>query len=381
MINVVICQYRLLHYRIDLFDLLRQACLDRGIVLNLVHGQASKSERKKKDEGTIAWATRVKNVFFTIFSKDIVWQPLPKALRSAALIVVMQENRILSNYPLLISRLWSRRKIAYWGHGVNFQSHSPGGLREKWKVFLLKKVDWWFAYTEATSQILLARGYPADQITVLNNAISNDQFMADLNSVSDLALKNIRDDLGLAGGSPVGLFCGSLYADKRIAFLLKSADLVRHAIPDFSLVIVGDGPGAGEIRAAMAERPWLKWVGVRKGAEKAAYFRLASIVFNPGAVGLHVLDSFCSGVPMLTTSDAKHGPEIAYLEDGVNGVVVRGGPEAYAAASIGLLQNPARYALLKQGALLAARRYTLDNMVARFADGLAACVAAGRSSR
>ena len=39
---------------------------------------------------------------------------------------------------------------------------------------------------------------------------------------------------------------------------------------------------------------------MKKGREKAAWFKLASVVLNPGLVGLHILDSFWAGVPMVT---------------------------------------------------------------------------------
>ena len=378
--KVVICQHRLLHYRMELFKRLREACARRGIDLHLVHGQASRRESAKKDEGSLPWARKVVNRFWELGKRDLVWQPFPAELRDADLVVVMQESRILSNYPLLFGQPWSRRKIAYWGHGVNFQSDAPAGLREKWKRMLLNKVDWWFAYTEMTADIVRQAGYPQERITNLDNAIDNEAFARDLASVTTTQLQAIRGDIGLPEGSPVGLFCGSLYVDKRLGYMLDAADIIRKAIPDFHLVVIGDGPNAFEIREALAARPWLHWVGVRKGVDKAAYFRLAKLVFNPGAVGLHVLDSFCAGVPMATTSEARHGPEVAYLQDGHNGLVVSGSAEAYAAAVIGLLSNPATYERVRAQALEDARRYTLEHMIDRFAEGIELCLATPKKS-
>jgi glycosyltransferase involved in cell wall biosynthesis len=373
--KVVICQHRLLHYRVGLFEKLRPACAVRGIDLHLVHGQASRRESFKKDEGSLPWAHKVQNRFWEMGARDLVWQPFPADLRDADLVVVMQENRILSNYPLLLGRLWSPRRVAYWGHGVNFQSDAPGGLREKWKQMMLTRVDWWFAYTEMTSEIVRRAGYPQERITCLDNAIDNEAFERDLAGVTDAQLQAMRLEIDAPEGAPVGLFCGSLYPDKRLDYMIEAADRIHAALPAFRLVVIGDGPSAGEIRVAMETRPWLKWLGVRKGLEKAAWFRLADGVVNPGAVGLHVLDSFCSGTPMMTTAEARHGPEIAYLQDGVNGLVVHGGADRYAEAVIALLNDRAKLDSIKQAALRDARHYTLDNMVGRFADGIARCVA------
>jgi glycosyltransferase involved in cell wall biosynthesis len=353
---------------------MRTACAARNIDLHLVHGQASQRELAKSDEGDLTWAHKVLNRFWEIGGRDIVWQPFPEALKDAELVVVMQENRILSNYPLQFSRLWSRRKVAYWGHGKNFQSDAPTGLREKWKDFLLSRVDWWFAYTATTVAILEHAGYPQSRITCLDNAIDNEGFLLDLASISDDVLSRLRQGIGAGDKSRIGLFCGSLYADKRLDYMVAAADQIHAALPDFRLVVIGDGPSAGELHAAAQTRPWMRCVGVRKGVEKAAYFRIADVVFNPGAVGLHVLDAFCAGVPMATTLEARHGPEFAYLKDGQNGIVTSGGADIYARRIIGLLSDSAEYRRLCAGAEESAKHYTLENMVNRFAEGIEQCL-------
>ncbi len=376
--KVVILQHRLLHYRTKLFEQLREACSNRGIELELVHGQASRREQVKNDEGSLAWAYRVFNRFMEISERDIVWQPYPAELNDADLVVLMQESRILSNYPLLLSRLWSHRKVAYWGHGKNFQSDAPSGLREQWKNLLLRRVDWWFAYTQTTVDILKVAGYAQDQITCLDNAIDNQGFIQDLASVTEETLTDLRKEICAGPNSKIGLFCGSLYGDKKLEFMVAAADQIHAAMPNFRLVVIGDGPSAGQMREFANSRPWLTMVGVRKGAEKAAYFKLAEVVFNPGAVGLHVLDAFCAGIPMATTVDARHGPEFAYLEDGVNGIATTGNAQNYADRIIRLMDDKQEYERLCAGAVKGAKRYTLQNMVDSFTDGIEKCLASPR---
>lgn len=113
--RVVIFQYRLLHYRVALFEKLREVCRKEDIDLQVIYGQPSKQEAKKKDEGYLSWAIQVKNIFWNVAGKDLVWQPFPKNMRDVALIIVMQESRILSTYPLLFKRSYTHLKIAFWG--------------------------------------------------------------------------------------------------------------------------------------------------------------------------------------------------------------------------------------------------------------------------
>lgn len=372
--KVVILQHRLLHYRKGFFDQLHKLCATKGILLCLVHGQPTVREEKKQDVGKLPWADVVVNYYISVGNRDVLWQPFPIRHRDADLVVMMQENRLVSNYPWLFLRGCHKPKVAYWGHGRNFQTCRPNGLFEKWKQFLVNRVDWWFAYTNMTRDILLADGFPGKRITVLNNAIDNEEFVTDLDSISVTRLTELRNAFGFQQNARVGLFCGSLYPDKLLDFMLEAADRIQAVLPDFHLLVIGDGPSAVEIREAAKVRPWLHWVGARKGVEKAAYFRLAQVIFNPGAVGLHVLDSFFAGVPMVTTADAKHGPERAYLADGENGLVVWGDVNDYADAIIRLFENHALYVQLKKGALAAAQCYTLRNMVSRFAEGIERCL-------
>lgn len=371
--TVSILQHRLLHYRTGLFDRLRQACDEAGLSLSLVHGQASPTEALRADTGTLPWATVVHNHFWRVGGKDLVWQPLPPAARSADLLVLMQENRLLSNYPVLFGPRRAGQRIAFWGHGRNFQSAAPTGLRERWKQWVANRVDWWFGYTELTRQILEQGGFSADRITVLNNAVDNRQFEADLAAVATAEVETLRRSIGAGPGVHVGLYCGSLYPDKRLDLLLQAGDRLAARTGGFRLVVIGDGPS----RPLLTDQPrdWLTWVGVRRGREKAGWFRAADSYLSPGAVGLHVLEAFIAGLPMVTTATARHGPEIAFLEHGVNGLVTDATVDAYAGAVAALMDDPAQVERLRAAAGLSARTYTLEHMVENFVAGLLACLA------
>lgn len=335
-----------------------------------MHGRATRRELAKKDEGAIAWARRVDNKCWEIGERDIIWQPIPADLRDADLFVVMQESRILSNYSLLFSRFLGKAKVAYWGHGKNFQSNAPSGLRERWKNLLLRQVDWWFAYTEMTKDILVESGFPEERITNLNNAIDTSGFKRDLASIDELRIQQIRDELNVAEGQPLALFCGSLYPDKKLDLLVESCDYIRGKVPDFAVVIIGDGPSMPFLKEAQQTRPWLNLVGVKKGLEKAAYFRCCDVMLNPGLVGLHIVDAFCAGLVMVTTNEARHSPEVAYLKNGINGFSTDDSPSAYGDAVVRLLTDSSTLNRMKSAAFSDSDFYSLENMVKNFSGGV-----------
>jgi glycosyltransferase involved in cell wall biosynthesis len=376
--KVVLAQTRLVHYRVDLFETMRVLADRQGIDFHLLHGQPSDRERRKRDEGRIDWAHRVANRYWPVGATDVLWQPIPRPLRRPDLFIVDHGNRILSNYPLLMRRSLGGPLVAFWGHGANLQSQAPNGLRERWKRWLINRVDYWFAYTQKSFDILQSAGFDTDRITVLNNSIDTSQFRAECAAVTPADVAAVRTALGIPAGARVGLFCGSLYLEKRLDLMVAAADIVRARIPEFHLVVVGNGPAEDYLVDACRTRPWLHMVGVKFGSEKAAHFRAGDVMFNPGALGLHILDAFCAGIPIVSTHKALHGPEISYLEHGVNGLLTEDTPERYAQAVLDIVENRAFAAELARNGLHASGVYTLPAMAERFVAGICRCLALGQ---
>lgn len=373
--TVVLFQYRMFHYRREFVDRLRDKLLAAGVKLELVYGQAFGDERLKKDEADVSWGHKVRNFYFPIKEKkDLCWQPLPAAVKHPDLVIVMQENRLLSNYHWILQSKLGRTRVAFWGHGRDFQSRAKGGWRERWKAAMIGAVDWWFAYTAMTVGVLAEAGFPTDRTTLLNNSIDTEGFRYDAKSVPAARLDELRLALDIDAGAPVGLFCGSLYPDKKPEFMIAVADLIHRRCPQFRFIVIGDGQSAAIMRDAASARPWMHCVGAKHGVDKAALFKLASFVINPGSVGLHVLDAFALSLPMLTTRTALHGPEIAYLEHGKTGFIVEENVQVFADHALELIQNPASAALIRANCHEASLEYTVEKMAARFADGIVRCL-------
>jgi glycosyltransferase involved in cell wall biosynthesis len=184
----------------------------------------------------------------------------------------------------------------------------------------------------------------------------------------------LREALGFGAG-PVGVYVGSLYADKRLDFLFAVAEAIRRDVPDFHLLLIGEGTERDKVQAWCGEHPWACWVGARTGREKAAYVSLAQVMLNPGLVGLGILDAFVCGVPMLTTDCGVHSPEIAYLKNGVNGVITVNDLDAYVDASLHLLRDTQALDAMRVECIVSAKEYTVENMARRFADGVAHALA------
>lgn len=367
--RVVICQRRLTHYRVPFFEQLRSALANRQIDLQLVVGQPAPDEADKRDSGDLAWATTVVNRYWVISGIRVCWQPFPRHLKEADLVVVTQENSLLSNYPLLLRTGARPRRVALWGHGANFQARGRKRNRERLRTWATRRAHWWFAYTEASVGAIAATGFPRERTTNVENAIDTTALKAELENVTKQDSEQLRLQLRVNAGS-TGLFLGSLYADRRLDLLLDAARQLHATDPKFRLVIVGDGPGARYIKEACIANPWCIWVGALSGADKARHLAVADVMLHPGALGLGVLDSFCSGKPLIVTDCAGHGPEIAYLRQGENAHITGCSIAEFANGVRRVLTDTAYRNRLIAGGLESARHYTIENMTQNFCGGI-----------
>lgn len=283
------------------------------------------------------------------------------------MVIVTQENALLANHLLILQP--RRFKLAFWGHGANLQSNHPNGFKERFKRWTTNRVDWWFAYTSMSANLVKAAGFPDRRITVLNNSVDTSELLRQRQSVTPEETQALRESLGFGVG-PVGVFVGSLYAHKRLDFLLVAAEAIRNEVPNFHLLIVGEGPEREKVQEWCAAHPWARWVGARFGREKAVYVSVAQVMLNPGLVGLGILDAFVYGVPMLTTDCEIHSPEIAYLEPGINGMMTANDQTAFVGACVSLLRNTQTLNALRVGCAASAKEYTVENMARRFAEGI-----------
>lgn len=376
--RVVVVQRRLTHYRVVFFESLRQQLATRGLELVLAYGTGTEEELRKNDRAEIAWAQKLPTRYY--LGGRICYQPLKRACDDAAMLIVTQENKLVCN-------LWHQfasvpYKVALWGHGANLQGN-PTSFRERFKRIVARRADWWFAYTDVSLPLIERTGFPKDRITVLNNSVDTAEMAAMRQNVTPGALKQLKGEFGIQG-QHVGIFVGSLYSEKRIDFMLETAAAIHARFPGFEFLVVGSGPQQTLIENFCQQNNWTKYLGVRKGQAKVDAMALATVMINPGLVGLGILDSFVCGVPMFTTDCGLHSPEIAYLENGVNGLMTANTLDAYASAVVALLSNETEIATLKSGCEASTKKYTVEDMARNFADGVMSCLAApiyrGRST-
>jgi len=367
--QVIFIQRVLPHYRLPFFDKLYGTLFNQNINMKLVYGQEYPGTVPKTFPIEEPWAHKIRNRYFNISNIELVWQPCLRHFKNADIIVVEQANRLFANYFLLSGLTARNAKIAYWGHGKNLQTANASGLKETFKSFLINKADWWFAYTGLSADIVKKRKFPEDRITVINNTIDTSSLSSAIDGVTDNKMRDMQKELGIESEN-ICVFCGSMYSDKRLDFLVESCRLLRQLVPDFHMIFMGDGPLQQFVSDFCANYPWMHYVGPKFGNESAPYLKIAKAMLMPGLVGLVIIDSFVAGIPLFTTDIPLHSPEIYYLENNENGIMTENNAKVYAQAIAYYLKSPEKQDLLKKGCAKSAKLYTIDNMVNNFASGI-----------
>jgi L-malate glycosyltransferase len=359
-------------YRVPFYRGLKEYLAQRNVELQLIYGPSNGNGPVDEMQNALPWAECVNHRSATIGGIEVCWQPYGPYIRDADLVIVEQANRLLLNYWLIAKRRFSRQKIAFWGHGRDLQTR-PGTIRNAWKKLFIKHVDWWFAYTEHVKDELVRCTFPPERITSVQNAIDTAALLRAKSEISQQQLKKVKQHLGLGVG-PIGIYCGRIYKEKRIEFLLESCRKVREQIPSFKLIVIGSGEEKAKVISAARNYHWLHYVGPKYGDERVPYFLVSDVFLMPGLVGLAVLDSFALEVPMITTKFRFHSPEVSYLRNNENGFVTEDSIDDYVASICGLLNDSDRLARVKRECRNAASVYTMQTMVENFGKGIVGCL-------
>ncbi len=366
--RILIVQRRMTHYRVAFFESLRQQLADKGLELVLAHGEGTDEEKLKNDGAELAWAQLLPTRY--LFGERICYQPLKSMCDGVAMIILTQENKLVCN-------LWHQfgpvpYKVALWGHGANLQGNSAS-IREKFKRQVSRQADWWFGYTEHTRPLIAQTGFPESRITVLNNAVDTTEMRRQFEAIDPATLTRWRSTQGLGVG-PTGIFLGSFYKEKRIDFLLAAAKAIHSQVADFKLLLVGSGPQKAMVEAFCNVHPWAHFAGMLKGQEKVLALASATVMLNPGLVGLGVLDSFACEVPIVTTDCGLHSPEITYLQSGRNGLITENSLNGYVQECVALISDPMKLLALRNNCRDSANEYTIENMARNFVNGVERCL-------
>ena len=168
------------------------------------------------------------------------------------------------------------------------------------------------------------------------------------------------------------LFIGRLVPSKRLDLLFQYYQELKKKLPNMRLIIIGDGPGNPLVREKSCGNENILWRGaVVDEAKIAQDMKRAHLVFHPGASGLTIVHAFCYGKPYVTLRDCKlHGPELSYLVDSSNGLLLKGDLRNDVLRITDLLKDENAYNRMCHNAFAKAQELSIDNWCSKIKDAL-----------
>ncbi len=203
----------------------------------------------------------------------------------------------------------------------------------------IRFADMLIAASEETRQFEIRyTGAPPDKVITINNAVPVERFVGN----EELG-KALRAELNIEPHSPLVGIVARLMPQKDHATFLKSAALIKQAIPEARFLIVGEGP----LRSELVEQ--VNSLGLNNAVIFAGLRKDIPAVM--AAIDLLMFSSRWEGLPVaLLEGMASAKPAVATAVDGIPGVIIegttgllapRGDAEGLAHAASKILRDPA----------------------------------------
>lgn len=256
--------------------------------------------------------------------------------------------------------------VVHTPHGHAFHDYlNPVGSEA------LKWVERWLAHwadrivcvseAERQDHLRFRIGLP-EKFEVIHSCVDIERFRG-----TRIASGSTRRHLGLPPDGPLVGCVARLVPVKGVHYLLEAVPSIRAAVPQATVVFVGDGPLRPELErraAALGLDGAVAFLGLRR--DVAEIVALCDIVVLPSlneGMGKAAAEAFAAGRPVI-------GSRVSGIQDvivdGVTGLLVPpADPEALAHAIVRCLTNPALTDAMGQRARDEVERYGIKPMIAK----------------
>lgn len=245
---------------------------------------------------------------------------------------------------------------AFWEDAaVDHGTSKEWGLRYRFtrslETYAFKHADAITTICEGLRQDIVARGIPANKVTVIPNAVDIEKFSFGANPDAQL-----KATLGLTDARVLG-FLGSFYAYEGLDLLIQALPRLLARAPDVRLLLVGGGPQEASLKQqaqALGVTDKVIFTGRVPHDQVNRYYDLVDVLVYPRhsmrltelVTPLKPLEAMAQG-RVFVASDVGGHKELVI--DGETGVLFKAGdPQALADKVLDLLNAPERWPLLKQ---------------------------------
>lgn len=261
----------------------------------------------------------------------------------------------LTTWLLLLTKFLHQREIILWGQGISVKRYLEEDLNPDWKLKLMIALsDGLWLYTEKEAKQWKAI-FPNKKIVALNNTQEC--------KIPKMTNKEDIQNLKLKYGIPqerVLIFSARFENPYRRTDLL--IEVLKHLDKDkFGFIIIGDGSLKPDFSSFSNVYDYGRLYDENV---KSDLFSIADIYFQPGWVGLSIVEAMAYSLPIFTferSNEIKQCVEYYYVQNNVNGMIFK-----TLHACINEIENASDNKLQELGNnsfLLYSNKLTIENMV------------------
>ena len=307
------------HYREEFFSLLGKTLREKGIAGEPVEQEIYTYERAKDvksasfNMGHIACKHIPSKL---IKGKLLLYNPLSLLAKDNRVLVLMLHFAHVGTWLLLLTKWLHHRKIILWGQGISVRRYLKEEKKPDWKLkAMIALADGVWLYMDKERE-QWQKLFPDKPMAALHNTLTGVDEMAAYRSDTDVdALRKkykVTQDF-------VFIFCARFTADRRVDLLLET--IRRLDARKYGFVIIGAGASKPDFSAFANV---YDFGAVYDTSVKRELFALADAYFQPGWVGLSIVEAMAYGKPIFTferSADTLQCVEYSYIRHGVNGMI------------------------------------------------------------
>lgn len=354
--RIAILQPEIPHFRTDFFKGLSDRFEQKLFVYNSLEKSASNGFNIS--DSHVEYLPNIQKGAF------LWYNPFHLLNTKAEVLILMLHFGHLATWILLLTKFIHRRKIILWGQGISVKRY----LKEEQKPDLKLRLQmsladgiWVYMEKEANQWKKL---FPQKPIVALNNTISGIENIINShkNSLADQCLKvRLHAKFGIQQKRIV-LYCAR-FTNKYRRYDILMDVISQCKKEDVAFAIIGDGPLKPDFKQF---RNVYDFGAVYNQNLKQEIFEMADLYFQPGWVGLSIVEAMAYGLPVFTferSENTKQCVEYSYIANGVNGLLFRETEKCIDA--INNMSDEEIKALSTSTFDFASRNLTMENMVSR----------------
>ena len=308
--NIAVLQPQIPHYRTGFFEALKMRIYNLDIY-------TYNSIREFKQQGFHIDDTNLHKMSSIHYKGILLYNPCPLLHKKYDTLVLMWHFAHITTWLLLLTKFIHRKKIILWGQGISVkrylkEENSPNILLK----LMLSLADGAWVYMEKEAK-QWQNVFPEKKIIALNNTLSGTNEMLKykaFDNKDELKRKyNIKEKYIL-------IFCARFTNPyRRVDLLIKAIENLNNK--QFGFVIIG----SGIYKPNFSNYSNVYDFGAQYDIKvKQELFSLADLYFQPGWVGLSIIEAMAYGKPVYTFVRSKKTlqcVEYSYIEDGINGMI------------------------------------------------------------